>query len=159
MKKKKFRSIRDGKFFKRYDAKKGKTPPPDFEPAEDSPDPVTGHWPGWLPVGDGPEDRWHREALEFSAPFKFEHEVRTFQDGTFELCGPKVQGNPEKFSQHVLVPHGGWILADCQERTFAGIRAYLAGQDIEGIVWHHPDGRMAKIKKKDFGLPRKPVTP
>ena len=24
--------------------------------------------------------------------------------------------------------------------------------DIEGIVWHHPDGRMAKIKRRDFGL-------
>ena len=23
---------------------------------------------------------------------------------------------------------------------------------IEGIVWHHPDGRMAKIKARDFGI-------
>ena len=25
---------------------------------------------------------------------------------------------------------------------------------FEGIVFHHPDGRMAKIKLKDFGLYR-----
>ena len=22
---------------------------------------------------------------------------------------------------------------------------------LEGVVWHHPDGRMVKIKRKDFG--------
>jgi hypothetical protein len=27
---------------------------------------------------------------------------------------------------------------------------YLASQNIEGIVYHHPDGRMAKIKATDF---------
>ena len=41
--------VRDGRLFKRYDAKQGKTPPAGFEPAQD-PDEVTGHWPGWMPV-------------------------------------------------------------------------------------------------------------
>jgi hypothetical protein len=27
---------------------------------------------------------------------------------------------------------------------------YLAEFEGEGIVWHHPDGRMAKLKRKDF---------
>lgn len=26
--------------------------------------------------------------------------------------------------------------------------------NIEGIVFHHPDGRMAKIKLRDFGISR-----
>jgi len=39
-------------------------------------------------------------------------------------------------------------------RKFEEIKAYLADKDIEGIVWHHPDGRMVKIKKKDFGYKR-----
>jgi len=26
---------------------------------------------------------------------------------------------------------------------------------MEGIVWHHPDGRMVKIKGVDFGINRK----
>lgn len=68
--------VRDGKLYKRYDAKAGKQPPPEFEPAQE-PDSVTGHWPGWLPVGDGPDDRWHREALFFAADLP---------DGTYELC-------------------------------------------------------------------------
>jgi len=36
-----------------------------------------------------------------------------------------------------------------------GLREWFKGRDIEGLVFHHPDGRMAKIKKRDFGLKRK----
>ena len=38
--------------------------------------------------------------------------------------------------------------------TFAELRAFLAGQDLEGLVFHHPDRRMGKIKLRDFGLKR-----
>jgi len=141
--------VRDGKLYKRYDAKKGKTPPEGFEPAQD-PDPVTGHWPGWLPVGYGPEDRWFREGWENSR-IGLSNGL-TIPDGTYELIGPKVQGNPEGHVNHKLTPHGADVLD--APRDFEGIKAFLADRDIEGIVWHHPDGRMVKIKKKDFGLKR-----
>jgi len=133
--------IRNGILYKRYDAKKWKTPPIDFEPSQD-PDPMTGHWPGWLPVGDGPEDKYHREASR-----------RDLQDGTFELVGPKINGNPEKLANHVLIQHGVDMLIDAP-RDFEGLKEWLKKADLEGIVWHHPDGRMVKIKKKDFGLKR-----
>jgi hypothetical protein len=135
--------VRNGELFKRYDAKKGKTPPINFEPAHDY-DEITGHMPGWVPVGNGPEDRWHREA--FAGP--------KLADGTYELCGPKIQGNPERFDIHVLLPHGDERLSPDTPRSFDKLRDYFAGCDIEGIVWHHPDGRMVKIKKKDFGFKR-----
>jgi len=151
--------IREGKLYKRYDGKKGKTPPKGFEPAQD-PDPKTGHWPGWLPVGDGPEDRWHREAFErmirtpdgrvMKAEWYFE---QGDFNGTYELIGPKIQGNPEKHNEHCLIPHGYVKLNDCP-RDFDGLKDYLRDLDIEGVVWHHPDGRMVKIKKKDFGFKR-----
>lgn len=134
--------VRAGVLYKRYDAKKGKTPPAGFEPAQD-PDPITGHWPGWLPVDDGPSDRWHREAF---GPGEY-------PDGTYELCGPKVQGNPEGLPIHVLLPHG--FAKENPPRSFDALKEYLASVDIEGIVWHHPDGRMVKVKTKDFGLTRK----
>jgi hypothetical protein len=41
--------------------------------------------------------------------------------------------------------------------TSWGIAQYLREHDIKGIVWHHPDGRMAKIKGKDFGINRKRI--
>lgn len=136
-------AILNGVLHKRYDAKQGKEPPPGFIPAQDY-DPITGHMPGWLEVGNGSEDRWFREGCErtFGKPF-------TGPDGTYELCGPKVQGNPEGYPDHILVPHGQFILEGVP-RNYADLRAYLEPVTIEGIVWHHPDGRMVKIKRKDF---------
>ncbi len=139
--------VRAGALYKRYDARAGKAPPAGFEPAQDEADPVTGHWPGWLPVGEGPEDRWHREALA---------EAGALPDGTYELIGPKVQGNAERLDRHMLVPHGAELLGDAP-RTFEGIRAYLAAHEIEGIVWWRaagdPDCDKTKIKRRDFKLP------
>ncbi len=128
--------IRDGILYKRYDAKHGKTPPKGFEPAQE-PDPVTGHHPGWLPVGDEPEDKWFREAYS------------PLPNGTYELCGPKIQGNPEGYQSHVLVRHGASPLATAP-RSFEDLKDYMLLFPYEGIVWHHPDGRMVKIKRKDF---------
>jgi hypothetical protein len=133
--------VRNGVLYKRHDVKHGKDAPMGFEPAQ-GPDSVTGHWPGWLPVGDGPDDVRHREAM-----------VPGLKDGTYELCGPKVQNNLERFASHVLVRHGAEVLEDCP-RSFDALRDYLRVRDIEGVVWHHPDGRMVKIKGKDFGLKR-----
>ena len=136
--------IRDGKLYKRYEVKPGGKAPANFEPANEV-DENTGKQQGWVPVGDGPEDRWHREAFDGAH----------WSDGTYELCGPKVQGNPDGLIGHLLIAHGQHPI-DGDPRDFDGIREYLAAHDIEGIVWHHPDGRMAKIKGKDFGIKRKP---
>lgn len=135
--------VRDGRLLRRYEVKRGGSPPADFEPANEV-DPVTGKQQGWVPVGDGPGDQWHREAFALGVP----------PDGTYELVGPKVQGNPEGFARHVLIRHGAETLEDAP-RDFAGLRVYLAERSMEGIVWHHPDGRMVKIKAKDFGLRRR----
>lgn len=135
--------------YKRYDAKGGKAPPPGFEPAQE-PDKITGHWPGWVPIGDGPDDRWHREAFE-RIQFGVSGSEYCLM-GTYELCGPKIQGNPEGLTEHRLIDHNGHetILDPQPPRDYDGIRAYLLASRIEGIVWHHPDGRMVKIKRKDF---------
>lgn len=134
--------VRDGKLFKRYDAKQGKKVPDGFEPAQDY-DPITGHMPGWISIGDGPDDKWHREAWEKFYPLA---------NGTYELLGPKIQGNPEGMESHCFAIHGGQELN--APRDFDGLKAYLSKGDIEGIVWHHSDGRMVKIKAKDFGFKR-----
>jgi hypothetical protein len=135
--------IRDGKLYKRRELRDGDDTPMGFEEADH--DAETGKTVGWMPVGDGPEDRYHREAFEKIIP----------EDGTFELVGPKIQGNPEKFAVHGLVAHGSiWLGCDSAPRTFCGLRDWLADKDIEGIVFHHSDGRMAKIKLRDFGLKR-----
>ena len=130
--------IENGVLFKRRELRLGEKRPPDFVEADH--DPVTGKTAGWVPVGDGPEDRWHREAFA-----SFESD-----DGTYELIGPKINGNREKVDRHVLVRHGEGMAGPIplKERTRAAIQAAIG--DFEGLVFHHPDGRMAKIKAKDF---------
>ena len=147
----------NGTLYKRYDAKAGKTPPPGFIAAQD-PDPVTGHWPGWLAIGDGPEDRWHREALAL-----LKSENADIPEGTYELIGPKIQGNAEHAETHRLVRHGSEILDDLLplqqsgRLSFETIKDYLAAHPIEGIVWWKDitdqDCEKVKIKRRDFKLP------
>lgn len=133
--------IRNGVFYKRleWDAQKGAPPKSwlhwDFDPLA-----LSGH--GWLPVGDGPEDWMHRLV---AATFL------TLPEGTYELCGPKMGKNAEKLNEYKLLPHGN-VTFDVP-RDFDGIRDWLAANPMEGLVWHHQDGRMAKIKRRDFGLP------
>jgi hypothetical protein len=143
--------IRKGILFKRYEVNPSRKAPPNFEAATDL-DGITGKLQGWLPVGNGPEDKWHREAWDYGTDWHGE----PLRDGTYELLGPKVQGNPDGATTRVLLRHGSVQCQPQPPRDFAGIREYLRTRDVEGIVFHHPDGRMAKVKKKDYGLPRKP---
>ena len=124
----------------------------------------TGHWYGWIPVDDSRGDRWHREAFGQTLDFK---DTTTLPDGTYELVGPKIQGNPYDLKEHQLWPHGyafdkylgefGALLGSIQPpRDFDGLREFLEGWSVEGIVWWHDDGRKAKIKRVDFGIPWPP---
>lgn len=134
--------VESSKLWKRREIKKSKAIPEGFKLADY--DEVTGKTVGWMPVTDSKEDQWHTEAFGDG----------NWPDGTYELCGPKVQGNPEGFEVHVLVPHSDATQYDSVPRTFDGIKSFLDGMDIEGLVFHHPDGRMAKIKKRDYQLSR-----
>lgn len=149
--------VKDDKLYRRYELRKGKTPPPDFIAAQE-PDPVTGEAPGWVRVGDGPEDRWHREAWEYA-----QTHGPGLRDWTYELIGPKVQGNPYNLTAHELRPHGGQLV-DLPlhrmeaERTFELIRRFLMEHPMEGIVWWRdanlidPDCEKVKIKARDFRI-------
>lgn len=138
---------KDGRLWKRYELKPDRVPPVGFEAAQ-APDNVTGEIPGWVPVGDGPEDFYHRDGLNYNLRHSF-----LLEEGTYELCGPKVQGNKEHETEHVLIRHGREVLEDAP-RTFNELALYIESKDIEGVVWHHPDGRMVKIKGRDFGIKR-----
>lgn len=136
--------IENGFLYKRYDAKKGKMPPDGFMPAQD-PDPITGHWPGWLKVGAGPEDKWFREGFEYTIDPT---------DGTYELIGPRINGNKEDWPHHELIKHGLDKVYFPKGVSFDSLKTALGELPYEGIVWHHADGRMVKIKAKDFGYKR-----
>ena len=128
----------DGTIWTRREVKPNVTPPPDFVAVDF--DEVTGKSFGWEPYANSGFARYVDEALEG------DH----LDPGTYELCGPKINGNPEGVDHHVLLRHGGFPLL-VVPLTFDGLRSYLADHaQMEGIVWHRPNGRMAKIKARDF---------
>ena len=144
--------IKDEELYKRRELKRGQDFPPDFL-VEDF-DAITGKIVGWVPVDAMlKEDRWHFEAFVNLRNSATDY---LLGDGTYELIGPKVQGNPEGICQHRLMSHREAPTYDDAPRTFDGLKEWLKDMDIEGLVWHHPDGRMAKIKLRDFGYKRMP---
>ena len=118
--------VRGGRLFARYDVKHGKNAPAGFEAAQD-PDPNTGHHPGWIPA-ERPEDKWIRAAAEAAKA------AGPLEDGTYEACGPKINGNPESFIIHELVRHGRHVL-EAIPRDKAGLVEFFRTNNIEGVVW------------------------
>ncbi|MDG4836312.1 DUF5565 family protein [Micromonospora sp. WMMD967] len=138
------------RWWARREVKPGRATPPGYQPVMT--DDVTGKTVGWEPIEQSAFAAFHAEALgaivdQFDGP----------QPGaTYELVGPKVNGNPEKATGHQLVRHGFSAPGDVEELSEApldhdGLREWLLGHPgWEGVVWHHPDGRMAKLKRRDF---------
>lgn len=139
-----------GSWWARREVKPGKTPPPNYVPVET--DPATGKTMGWEPIGQSAFAKYHAEAVTSMSPYP------NWSPGTYELIGPKIQGNPEAAEYHKLITHMGAMHLAPIERTYEEIRARtlrLHESGVEGIVFHHPDGRMAKIKGRDFPQARK----
>jgi len=131
-----------GRWWVRREVKPGKAAPEGFDPI--STDPITGKTMGWEPSEASGFSRLLEEAIMDEPP-------AGWLPGTYELCGPKINRNPEGFASHVLVRHDHAEVMDAP-RSFVGLRAMLTATDWrrEGVVWHHPDGRMVKLKARDF---------
>ena len=116
-------------------------------------------------------DPWYVDASEYESQDKhlFDALKNTvlgdLPDGEWsgEALGPDIQGNPLGLPSnrivfftlgqapiHLEIPtdfNGLKKLFELNERP----SSYgLGGARLEGFVWHHPDGRMFKIKAKDF---------
>lgn len=136
----------DGLWWARREIKPGKTPPPGYRAEETDED--TGKTVGWEPMEQSPFAKFHTESV-----FNVKRDGYSLAPGTYELVGPKINGNPEGEAEHWLVFHGADPHPEPLDLTFDGLRRRLLelhAAGIEGIVWHHPDGRMAKLKGRDF---------
>ena len=134
-------AIINGEFYKRYDAKKGKTPPEGAIPCCEA-DPITGHHPHWVKVDpNNPADKWFVRAFENTPEVK---------DGTYEAIGVHFQGNPYGLSDDILEPHGAKVID--VERSFDSIKKYLEDNYIEGLVFWKDGEPRCKIKRSDFGF-------
>jgi len=135
----------DGKqWWARREVKEGKGAPENFLKIS-GPDPETGKTSGWEPIEQSPWLKFWQEAVA---------NRDNWEEGTYELIGPKINRNPEGAAKHTLISHQNAETLGLLDRSYDGIYVFLSGIDIEGIVFRHPDGRLAKIKKRDFGLSR-----
>lgn len=134
-----------GRWWGRREIKPGKETPPYFVEADR--DEVTQKVMGWEPIGYSSFAKYHAEALAHGA-------LLDTRPGTFELVGPRINGNPEHYAQHDLVRHEDAELIVSGDRSYGEMRRILTflheKYGHEGVVFKHPDGRMAKLKAKDF---------
>lgn len=138
-------AIINGNLYKRFDLKKNRTLPPNSISCQD-PDPVTWHHPHWtLCDRKDKTNKYH---------FEWYDQLTIKEDGTYELCGEKIQWNPEKIKWHKLIKHWCEIL-EVIDLSFDGLRSFLKINDIEWIVFYNPERQeMCKIRKSDFGIKR-----
>lgn len=119
----------------------------------------------------GIQEPWYLDASEFAKEDKWifdavkNTDLSEVPNGEWsaEAFGKNVQGNPLKMegNQVFLFSLPSWrekIIFDHVPHEFGALKEFLftqkslIGNDalIEGIVWHHPNGEMVKIKRKDF---------
>lgn len=128
-----------GRWWARREVKPGATPPPGFVAIET--DPATGKTVGWEPIEQSSFARYHAEARD---------SLTRRHPGTYELIGPRINGNPECASGHLLIAHGRTYVPSGTDLTPVQLIDYCRVNGWEGIVWWHPDGRMAKLKVRDL---------
>lgn len=107
----------------------------------------------------GPADQWIFDAVNNT-------DFTQVPNGEWsaEALGKNIQGNPLNLSnnQVFIFSLPKWrekITLANVPTTFEALKVWLPQQKsklgnnagIEGIVWHHPNGEMVKIKVKDFG--------
>lgn len=142
---------------------------PETPPAVNPESPVADWWvrrklrptdvepPGWVPLEtdrDGRVTGWEPAAQSQWVQLLAQAVMETQdpQPGTYELIGPRINRNPDKADRHRIVRHDDAETLDAP-RTYEGLRRWLPRQPlIEGVVWQHPDGRMAKLKRRDLRL-------
>lgn len=119
------------------------------------------------------QTKWEGTCLEGLAKAIQKGWLNNFEDGYFygELIGEIINGNPHKLKGHLWVPlnylrdHCRWHSWEANKypKTFEAISDWLKNipslfnQKMklpevlgEGIVFYHPDGRMAKIRRDMF---------
>lgn len=143
-----------GQLYCRYDAKHGKTAPECAIPCCE-PDPVTGHWPHWIPAEYNVKQyKWQIEAFEKYKKYIDPKHLLTFLNevASYEVIGPHFQANPYNLDEDRLIKHGTDIVTDLQGFDFDSIKQWLQTHAHEGIVFWYNNEPLCKVKAGDFGI-------
>lgn len=141
----------NGKWWARRIVKPGKDAPAGFQ--EVAFDENTSKRVGWMPAEDSPFAKFWRKALD--------NEAEEFAPGTFELIGPKINGNPENVEKDMLVAHGTTVIrgfpsaqeilnSDDPRALLEPFFSDFRGAGIEGVVWWIDHVPAVKLRVKDF---------
>ncbi|HET6286314.1 MAG TPA: DUF5565 family protein [Amycolatopsis sp.] len=133
----------DRRWWARRQVKPGRDAPPNYVEIEH--DETTGKRFGWEPIEQSTYAKLWRQAIDSG-----NYHPSDLPPGTYELIGEKINNNPEGVTGHVLRKHDRLPFRFEAPRDYDGLRDWLVGYPGEGVVWHHPDGRMAKIKRRDI---------
>ena len=132
--------VKNGQLYKRYDAneKKGRKIPENAIVCQSEPAP-NGSFPVWIPVIES--DKFHLEAF---------NKQDSWDDGTYELVGPKVNGNKDGYSEHLLIKHG-YEIVDLESVDYEYLKQWIESHQLEGLVFKcNKTGLMTKLRRKDF---------
>jgi hypothetical protein len=110
--------------------------------------------PWYIDASQSSEDKWLQDSLSNT-------DLSQISDGEWsgEAVGPNIQGNPLNLltNRIVFFSLGQCPVFENVPTTYEELKVWLPQQNskygmgkIEGIVWHCSDGRMMKIKNKDF---------
>jgi len=126
----------------RRELKPNQPPPENFVPIVT--DTITGKTQGWVPARESGFIKFLDEATS----------GKVYPPGTYELTGPKINGNPHEAPSHRIDKHGDdvvrGLIGVVDLDKIVSFVSSLPENLAEGIVWHSPDGRMAKLKRRDI---------
>ncbi len=132
-------------------------PPPDwFVPTEIAPDPVTYHFPGYVPIFKPNTENAHQFESYLAADF---NEFKSLKPHTYELVGPDVNGNAHSFPRRHLLLHGAdthvavtKLSTPDKPLTLDTIMKWFqtnpSSVTSEGVVWHYKPPRAAATDSK-----------
>lgn len=147
--------LENGKWFTRRMVRDGKTAPEGFQPM--SYDEKTEKTFGWEPVENSP----YKNVLVKGIINTFILGGQLMIDGTYELCGPTINNNPEGLDEPKFFRHGSEKLDN-----FPDLKEILSVEDpreflkpyfqefknkgIEGVVFWGDGEPLVKLRVKDF---------
>jgi len=140
-------AIINGKIYSRYMSRQRKnTPaqiPKDGIPAQPHIDEATQTHPYWVPAEPKGQGKHHYNAF-INQP--------GLSDGTYELIGPTVNGNPEEYDVNTLVSHTDPSLLIPLPNTLTreSLKSLVLSQPYEGVVFRNSNDDMCKLRRVDF---------
>ena len=140
-------AVINGNIYSRYMSRQRKNTPAQIPikgiPAQPNIDEATQTHPYWVPAEAKGQGKHHYNAF-INQP--------DLPDGTYELIGPTVNGNPEQVAVNTLVAHDAAHLLVPLPTTITreSLKELILSKPWEGLVFRNSNDNMCKLRRIDF---------